>query len=132
PYDYTIFAHMDDTRTDTGTGCSSFPGGCGIFTSVSGSAPYRTFYIEWRVVYFDSPTQTADFEVRLDEWDRRRFDLMYGAVAQAGTSATVGVQGPPLLYTQYECNAGGLTNGLRITFTQPICVTPTPCAISFP
>src|SRR6185436_11802900 len=65
PYDYTIFAHWDDQRTDTGTGCSSFPTGCGIFTSVSGSAPNRIFNIEWRTIYFGSTAQTANYEVRL-------------------------------------------------------------------
>src|SRR5207249_3275548 len=83
PYDYTIFAHQDDLETiSTLTGCSAFPGGCGVFTSVSGSAPNRIFNIEWRAVYFNSTSTSLNFEVRLYE-GQRRFDLIYGAVAQA-------------------------------------------------
>ena len=54
PYDFTIFPVWQDQRTDFGlSGCASFPGGnCGVFTSVSGSAPNRIFNIEWRTVYF--------------------------------------------------------------------------------
>src|SRR5438067_12021450 len=53
PYDFTVFPVWQDMRTDiAGMGCSSFPGGvCGIFTSVTGSAPNRIFNIEWRTVY---------------------------------------------------------------------------------
>ena len=54
PYDFTIFGAWEDQRTDFGlSGCASFPGGnCGVFTSVSGSAPDRVFNIEWRTVLF--------------------------------------------------------------------------------
>src|SRR5207248_2687117 len=39
----TIYPHWDDQRTDQlGTGCSSFSGGCGIFTNTLGSSPNRT------------------------------------------------------------------------------------------
>ena len=49
-----VFPVWQDQRTDLGlSGCASFPGGnCGVFTSVSGSAPNRIFNIEWRTVYF--------------------------------------------------------------------------------
>ena len=50
-----------------GEGCANFAGGCGIFTSVSGTAPNRIFNIEWRAVYFADHNQTANFEVRLYE-----------------------------------------------------------------
>ncbi len=44
---YLIAPYWDDLNTTAGlTGCSSYPGGCGIFTSVSGSAPNRIFNIE--------------------------------------------------------------------------------------
>ena len=43
------FPVWSDYRTDiVGEGCSNFASGCGIFTSVSGSAPNRIFNIEWR------------------------------------------------------------------------------------
>ncbi|HEY7002581.1 MAG TPA: S8 family serine peptidase, partial [Candidatus Udaeobacter sp.] len=49
PFDYTIFPLWSDYRTDiVGEGCNNFASGCGVFTSVSGSAPNRIFNIEWR------------------------------------------------------------------------------------
>jgi hypothetical protein len=67
-HNYTIFPYWDDQRTDASTGCSAFPGdNCGVFTSVSGTAPNRIFNIEWRTVYFADPTTTANYELRLYE-----------------------------------------------------------------
>ena len=67
-HNYTIFLYWDDQRTDANSGCSAFPGGnCGVFTSVSGTAPNRIFNIEWRTVYFADPTTTANYELRLYE-----------------------------------------------------------------
>ena len=41
-----------------------YPGGtCGIFTSVSGTAPNRIFNIEWRTVYFAEPRRRANHRV---------------------------------------------------------------------
>jgi hypothetical protein len=108
PYDYTIFPMWQDMRTDIGlSGCSSFPGGnCGIFTSVSGSAPNRIFNIEWRSVYFADPSATANFEVRLYENDpNKRFDVIFGAVQPGGDHSYVsGVQGPSGAFTQEFCD----------------------------
>jgi len=115
-----IFPHWDDLRTDVTT-CT---GGCGIYTSVSGTAPNRIFNIEWRAGYF-SGTGNVDFEVRLYEGGTSHFDVVYGQVDQSGTSATVGVQDATgTAFTQYECNTGGLTPGMRLTFTQGSCGTP--------
>ena len=52
PYDDTLFPLWQDMRTDASLdGCANFPGAtCGIFTSVTGSAPNRIFNIEWRTV----------------------------------------------------------------------------------
>ena len=42
----------DDLRTDDNSGCTGYPGDtCGVYTSVSGTAPNRVFNIEWRAVY---------------------------------------------------------------------------------
>ena len=122
---YAIFPHWDDLRTDTGTGCSAYTSGCGIFTSVSDSAPNRIFNIEWRAVYFESGA-TVNFEVRLYE-GQTKFDVIYAVVPDGGASATVGVQrGTGLVFTQYECNSGGLTNGLKLTFISNSASCPTP------
>src|SRR5207249_643090 len=67
-FDTAIFPHWDDQRTDTTLTCT---GGCGIYTSTSGTAPNRIFNIEWRVVYFGNTAQQANYEVRLYEGQDR-------------------------------------------------------------
>ena len=127
-----ILPHWDDLQTNTGlTGCSTWANGCGIFTSVSGTAPNRIFNIEWHAVFFANNATTADFEIRLHE-STNQIDLIYGDVFGDGTSATVGVQRDTgSAFTQFECNSGGITSGLGVTFT---CAggggspTPTPTA----
>ena len=128
-FNMPIMPHWDDLRTDqVGTGCTAYGGvGCGVFTSISGTAPNRIFNIEWRTVYFGANTTRANFELRLYE-GQSRFDLVYGEVAQTGSSATVGVQqGTGAQFTQFECNTAGTVNsGLQLVFTEPPCGTPTP------
>jgi hypothetical protein len=83
PYDNTIFALWQDQVTiATLDGCSRFPGGeCGIFTSVTGSAPNRIFNIEWRTVLYWDDTAPQNFEVRLYENDPNgRFDVIIGTL----------------------------------------------------
>ena len=58
-------------------------------------------------MYFGANTTRANFELRLYE-GQNRFDLVYGEVAQTGSSATVGVQqGTGAQFTQFECNTAG-------------------------
>ena len=78
-------------------------------------------------MYFGANTTRANFELRLYE-GQNRFDMVYGEVAQTGSSATVGVQqGTGAQFTQYECNTAGTVNsGLQLVFTEPPCGTPTP------
>ena len=78
-----ILPFWDDLRTDMGTGS-------GIFTSVSGTAPNRIFNIEWRAVYFATPTSTVNFEIRL--YETGQIDYVYGTLNGTGDSATVGLQ----------------------------------------
>src|SRR5436190_14742333 len=119
-FTYTVFPYWDDLNTSCTT--------CGIYTSVSGSAPNRVFNIEWRATYFIS-NSTANFEARLYEGQPSRFDLVYGHL-DAGT-ATVGVQRDQTTYTQYSCNTGDPASGLQVSFTLGSCgtptTTPTPC-----
>jgi hypothetical protein len=107
-YDYTIFPMWQDMRTDLGlSGCANFPGGtCGVFTSVSGSAPNRIFNIEWRSVYFADNNSTANFEARIYENDpNKRFDVIFGTVQPGGDHSYVsGVQGPSNASTQQFCD----------------------------
>src|SRR5262245_46565072 len=125
-HNYAIFPYWDDQRTDAQSGCSGFPGGtCGIFTSISGTAPNRIFNIEWRTVYFSSPTQSANHELRLYE-GQTRFDVIYGAVALGNSSATAGVQNGDTVFTQYFCNgSGGASTGGQSYTLQP-CGSPSP------
>ncbi len=109
---YVVLPYWDDQRTDAQSGCSAFPGGvCGIFTSVTGSAPNRIFNIEWRTVYFAAPTTTANFEVRLYE-GQSHFDVIYGSTSLGNTSSTAGVQKDAATLDQYFCNgSGGAASG---------------------
>jgi hypothetical protein len=112
-FNYTIFAHWDDLVTD----CFE----CGVYTSISGSAPNRIFNIEWRASHYKGAP--LNFEARLYETSGR-FDLVYGDVPEGGIGATVGVQrdqgaGP---FTQYECNtAATLSPGMQLVFTPISC-----------
>ena len=80
PYEFTIFALRDGWSSTIGQpGCSTWANGCGIFTSISGTAPNRVFNIEWHVVLAGDTSQTGNFEVRLYENDPdKRFDVIYG------------------------------------------------------
>jgi hypothetical protein len=132
-FNAAMMAYWDDLRTDDMPGCSAFAGGCGIFTSVSGSAPNRIFNIEWRAVYYNPNTEALNFEVRLYE-DYSRIEFIYGSVPQSGSSSTIGTQrGISAQYTQFSCNTSSLSDGLQLTFTQPSCnPTDTPTETSTP
>jgi len=131
PYDFTIFPVWQDTRTDFGlSGCSTFPGGnCGVFTSVSGSAPNRIFNIEWRTVYFADNGATANFEARLYENDPNlKFEVIVGTVQPGGDHNYVsGVQGNSAagFFTQDFCDSNPPAAASH-TYEIPPCASPTP------
>jgi hypothetical protein len=97
-HNYTIFPYWDDLYLVNAT--------FGIFTSVSGTAPNRIFNIEWRSQYFPG-SGNANFELRLYE-GQTRFDVIYGTVTNANTSATAGVQKNDTAFDQYFCNGSGM------------------------
>ena len=133
PFDYTIFAPWSDYRTDiVGEGCSNFASGCGVFTSVSGTAPNRIFNIEWRVVYFADHNMTANFEARLYENDpSQRFDIVFGTIQPGRDQLYVsGVQGPAGAFTQDFCD-GPPAAGSR-TYICGAAPTPTPTPTGTP
>jgi len=110
-----IFAYWHDLRTDLFHGRHITGPPPGIYTSLSGTAPNRIFNIEWRAHYING-SGSINFEVRLYE-NIEKFDFIYGAVPEAGSSATVGVQRDTgSSVTQQACNVSDLSNGLRITF----------------
>ncbi|HKP53127.1 MAG TPA: S-layer homology domain-containing protein [Chloroflexia bacterium] len=116
----TIFAYWEDLTTE-GTNCT---GGCGIYTSISGSAPNRIFNIEWRTFYFSEPGN-AYFEIRLYE-ATSNFDIILGTLNTTATS-TIGVQDGAGGFVQYRCNTAPPTNS-RIAFSaiSGTCSSPTP------
>jgi hypothetical protein len=132
PYDYTVFPSWQDMRTDFGlSGCANFPGGtCGVFTSVSGSAPNRIFNIEWRTVLFANNDSTQNFEVRFYENDPTRlFDVVYGGIdsTDADHNYVGGVQGADGCFIQDFCaNPAPFQNVSRTYAGQGGTPTPTP------
>ena len=115
-----ILPYQDDLRTDNlgFAGCAGFPGGtCGVFTSVTGTAPNRHFNVEWRAVHFADTTTSANFEVVFSE-NQSSFDVIYGATSDNGLDETSGVQasatGPA---TTFSCGTATLANGLKVTYT---------------
>ena len=97
------------------TGCNVFPGAtCGIFTSITGTAPNRNFNVEWRAVHFADTTTSVNFEVVFHENTSTSFDVIYGATSDSGLDETSGVQasatGPA---TTFSCGTATLTNGLK-------------------
>jgi hypothetical protein len=112
--------------------------GKGIYTLVSGTAPDRTFYVEWRncVTLYGSTCITdgdTSYEVIFPE-GQNSFQVVYGTMGSATADKGVrGVVENNSLYTQASCNTGA-SAGDRLTYT-PIGAscptgTPTPSATS--
>ncbi len=109
-YGPVLYPHWDDLRTDLTAG--------GIWTGVSGTAPNRTFVIEWQAVYYAANTTALNFEVQFHE-SSTDIDFVYNSIPNTGVSATIGVEfqntGPS---TQWSCNtAGGVTDGMSLRLT---------------
>jgi hypothetical protein len=146
PYDFTVFPLWSDLCTDNtpgncgGDNCT----GCGIFTSVSGSAPDRIFNIEWRTVPYASgdTAPTENFEVRIYENggpdQNLRFDVVYGNTtpnASNGQMWVGGVQGNSgtgFLTQDFCIPVGGVLpiNESRAYEIPPCAPTPTPTPTS--
>src|SRR4029077_833143 len=80
-WDRAIFPFQEDLLTDNlgYAGCAGYPGGmCGVFTSVTGTAPNRQFNIEWRAVDINNPANPVNFEVVFYESISSFFDIFYG------------------------------------------------------
>jgi hypothetical protein len=126
-YDFTIFAlwHHLMTFTDS-IGCSNWANGCGIFTSVSGTAPNRIFNIEFHTVRFANNSQAQQFEVRLNENSpNRRFDILYGTINGVTALDSAGIQGELGYFTEDFCDTVVPQNVSR-TYTLEGCASPTP------
>jgi len=123
--------------TDQVTNCT----GCGIFTTTTGTAPNRVFYIEYLTNYFIAPL-TLDYEVALYENGKPPFQFIYNTVnaltVASDSQLVVGVKKDDTTFTQYGCDTTGgesppVSSGQALTAT---CVqasptpppTPTPTA----
>lgn len=126
---YGMAAFWVDTDTDNGL-CT----GCGIFTATVGTAPNRTFIVEWRVHYHDQhvPEPTLDFEIQLQE-GQSSFKFVYGLVTSfedTDTSLTIGLQKSTAenIWIRYYCDPGGDTapplTGKQLTWVYDPCGTP--------
>ena len=106
------------------------PAGKGIFTLTTGSAPDRTFYIEWRnCLYATSTTCIAgsdnNYEIVLYE-GQPSFDIVYGAFgAPNATLGAIGVQLSSAQFDQSQCNAGRPASSRQTYTPHGFCGTPT-------
>jgi hypothetical protein len=94
--------------------------GSGVFTAVTGSAPHRSFVIEWRrVSHWSAQSDTFSFSAVIGEDGRVSYHYKdtTGTGLKAGSSATIGVEnaaGTDAL--RYSFNSAVLGDGLSVTF----------------
>src|SRR4029077_528097 len=102
-FTYTIFPFAVDQITGA-------TGNYGIFTTTTGTAPNRNFYIEWRSCRYNGATTClanidANYEIVFHEGVLNSFDIIYGAFGSAnGTVGAIGVEQNGTTYTQSQCN----------------------------
>jgi Divergent InlB B-repeat domain len=106
-----LLAYQGDLRTSAA--------GDGIFTRRLGSAPHRTFLVEWRASY-PGHAGNADFEVKLYE-DTPTVTVIYGPIADNGVEEASGVQSggpgqPGTVFSQFSCLEPTLTSGVRVDY----------------
>lgn len=122
----TLFAFWDDL--DMSAGVTT---GGGVYTATNGTAPNRTFDIEWRARRWASSgsgAPTVQFMVRLHETSNL-IEVFYsnvtgngsGGGGGGGASATVGIQrqSSGTDYDQFSFNTNALTAGQKLTYTLP-------------
>ena len=117
--------------------------GCGIFTTTTGSAPNRVFYVEFRTQYFNQSTDLLDYEIALYENGTPPFRYIYNHIVRApaanDSQLVIGVKQDDSVLTQYFCDTRGgqhapgqITHPCRrekcrtLTATFLPCATPTP------
>ncbi|WP_328404616.1 S8 family serine peptidase [Streptomyces sp. NBC_00390] len=94
--------------------------GSGVFTAVTGSAPHRSFVIEWRQVsHWSAQNDTFSFSAVIGEDGRVSYHYKdtTGTGLKAGSSATIGVEnatGTDAL--RYSFNSAVLGDGLSVAF----------------
>ena len=127
----------------TGTCGTTTCDGCGIFTTTTGSAPNRIFYVEFRTQYFNQTTDLLDYEIALYENGTPPFRFIYSHIVRApaanDSQLVVGVRRDDTHFTQFICDPtggrrtpGNILHPCRgakcraVTASLVPCATPTP------
>jgi Subtilase family/Proprotein convertase P-domain/Carboxypeptidase regulatory-like domain len=110
-----VYAFWDDLIVDPSSG---------VFTATSGTAPNRTFLVEWRdVSLFSSASFRVDAEAELRENGEivlRYRNLDPAQSQELGGSATVGIENAAgTVALQYSANTASLSNAQSIRFRPP-------------
>jgi hypothetical protein len=119
-YNYAAIVYWDDLVTN----CA----GCGVFTSVTGSAPTRIFNVEWRTQILGANNASANFEARFYEGSNQ-VDFVYAAIIANPADYTIGMERDMGAFTQVACGVAPIVPNTKYTFMQPcglITATPAP------
>src|SRR5207244_2056342 len=95
--------------------CNTTPcTGCGIFTTTTGTAPNRIFYIEYRTNYYGLSGQNQDlldYEVALYESGDPPFKFIYNNIEAAtianDSELVVGQKQDDVCFTSFGCDTTG-------------------------
>ena len=106
----------------------------GVFTTTTGSAPNRIFYIEWRTVYFGSP-DALNYEIAFFENATPPFEYIYNTINPASTGndsqLVVGQKFDENCFTMFGCDTTGggsppVSSGQALIAIAAATPTPTP------
>ena len=109
-----IYAMWDDLNVISGTGS--------MWTKTSGTAPNRSFLIEWRNVNFFATTLMVDVQTQLNEDGSivTRYRNLGADPREQGNSATVGIENANgTVALQYSFNTAVLSDAQSIRFVPP-------------
>ena len=116
-----MFAYWDDLNLSGS--------GNGIYTLLTGTAPNRTWTIQWKGVLYGTST-AVNFAAQFREGSST-FDLVYtNGSGASGQSATIGAQSASsgTNFRQYSLNTSSVSSGTKLTATLPSCTSGTgPC-----
>jgi len=128
----------DQCTTDCGnTTCPD----CGIFTTTTGSAPNRVFYIEFRTQYNNQSTDLLDYEIALYENGNPPFRFIYNHIVRApapnDSQLVIGVKRDDTTFTQFICDAtggqhtpGNIRQPCRRSKCRAVTATLVPCPVT--
>ena len=109
-----IYPMWDDLNVVAGTGS--------MWTRTTGTAPNRSFLIEWRNVNFFGSTLTVDVEAQLNEDGTivTRYRNLGADPREQGNSATVGIENAAgTIALQYSLNTAVLSDSQAVRFVPP-------------